>query len=108
MNVHLPKSTCTSGWNCLRYSICDVAAGVTLRENNLKQLEGGLIMKSQGVLVASKRALETRPGLLEVVHELIERFEAHLTAEDFYSVTANMVRGPTCCSTLSDDDPVLK
>ncbi len=49
-------------------------------------------MKSEGVLVASKRALETRPGLLEVVHELIERFEAHLTAEDFYSVTANMVR----------------
>ena len=50
-------------------------------------------MKSEGVLVASKRALEMRPGLLEVVHELIERFEAHLTAEDFYSVTANMVRG---------------
>ena len=24
------------------------------------------------------------------MHELIERFEAHLTAEDFYSVTANM------------------
>eukprot|EP00891_Asterochloris_glomerata_P002890 jgi/Astpho2/2890/fgenesh1_pm.00050_%23_50_t len=67
-----------------------VSTGVTLRENNLKQLEGGLIMKSEGVLVASKRALETRPGLLEVVHELIERFEAHLTAEDFYSVTANM------------------
>ena len=64
-------------------------------------------MKSEGVLVASKRALEMRPGLLEVVHELIERFEAHLTAEDFYSVTANMVRGPRFCSTLFDDNPVL-
>ena len=64
-------------------------------------------MKSEGVLVASKRALEMRPGLLEVVHELIERFEAHLTAEDFYSVTANMVRGATSCNTLFDDGPVL-
>jgi len=28
--------------------------------------------------------------LLEVVHELIERFEAHLKAGKFYSVLANM------------------
>lgn len=65
-------------------------AGVTLRENNLKELEGGHILWSQGALVANRRALQERPGLLEVVHELIERFEAHLKAGKFYSVLANM------------------
>lgn len=69
-------------------------AGVTLRENNLKELEGGHIMWSQGALVANRRALKERDGLLEVVHELIERFEAHLTAGKFYNVLAN-IRGDT-------------
>ena len=53
-----------------------VSTGVTLRENNLKEVEGGRIMESQGVLVASRRALLQRPGLLDLVHELIERLEA--------------------------------
>lgn len=63
---------------------------MTLRENNLKEVEGGHILWSQGALVANRRALKERPGLLEVVHELIERFEAHLKAGKFYSVLANM------------------
>ncbi|PSC74780.1 ATP phosphoribosyltransferase [Micractinium conductrix] len=67
-----------------------VSTGVTLRENNLKQLEGGTIMQSQGALVANRRALLERKGLLEVCHELIERLEAHLTADKYYSVIANM------------------
>lgn len=67
-----------------------VSTGVTLRENNLKQIEGGRIMDSQGVLVANRRALLERKELLAVVHELIERFEAHLKADQFYSVIANM------------------
>lgn len=44
----------------------------------------------QGMLVANKRSLMERPGLLRIVHELIERFDAHLKAEEFYSVIANM------------------
>lgn len=67
-----------------------VSTGVTLRENNLRTIQGGRIMDSQGVLVANRRALLGRPGLLELVHELIERLEAHLVAESFYSVIANM------------------
>lgn len=50
---------------------------MTLRENNLKQIEGGRILDSQGVLVANRRALTEQPGLLAVVHELIERLEVH-------------------------------
>jgi len=73
-----------------------VSTGVTLRENNLKQIEGGRIMDSEGILVANRRALVERPGLLAVVHELIERLEAHLVAEKYYSVIANM-RGDSAC-----------
>ena len=36
------------------------------------------------------RALLERPGMMEVVHELLERLEAHLKADDYYSVVANM------------------
>lgn len=58
-----------------------MSTGVTLRENNLRQIEGGAIMHSEGALVANRRALLERPGLLEVCHELLERLEAHLTAD---------------------------
>ncbi|KAG2489130.1 hypothetical protein HYH03_012356 [Edaphochlamys debaryana] len=47
-------------------------------------------MESQGILVASRKSLLERPQLLEIVHELIERFDGHLKAEQFYSVIANM------------------
>jgi ATP phosphoribosyltransferase len=63
-------------WLLLR---TQVSTGVTLRENNLKQIEGGRILDSQGVLVANRRALTEQPGLLAVVHELIERLEARLS-----------------------------
>jgi ATP phosphoribosyltransferase len=67
-----------------------VSTGVTLRENNLKELEGGKIMSSEGVLVVNKTSLLNRPGMLELVHELLERLEAHLIAQSYYSVIANM------------------
>ena len=69
-----------------------VSSGTTLRENNLKEIEGGRVLDSQGVLVASREALLKREGLLEIVHELLERLEAHLRAESLFMVTAN-VRG---------------
>jgi hypothetical protein len=34
----------------------------------------------QATLVASRRSLHKRKGVLEVTHELVERLEAHLTA----------------------------
>jgi len=67
-----------------------VSTGTTLKENNLKEIEGGKIISSEGVLVANKRALKERSGLLPIVKELIERLDAHLEAEEYFSVTANM------------------
>lgn len=61
-----------------------ISTGVTLRENNLKEVEGGKILESEGVLVANKRALKKDPRLMKVVHELIERFEVgHLVRIDY-------------------------
>ncbi|GIL76704.1 hypothetical protein Vretimale_8824 [Volvox reticuliferus] len=68
----------------------EVSTGVTLRENNLKEIEGGNILESQGILVANRKSLLERPELLEIVHELIERFDGHLKAAQYYSVIANM------------------
>ena len=69
-----------------------VSSGTTLRENNLKEIEGGRVLDSQGCLVASREALLKRPGVLEIVHEMLERLEAHLRANGVFMVTAN-VRG---------------
>lgn len=67
-----------------------VSTGTTLRENNLKEIIGGRVIESEGIMVASKRALKERPGLLEMVKQILERLEAHLKAEDYFLVTTNM------------------
>ncbi|CAA7028256.1 unnamed protein product [Microthlaspi erraticum] len=67
-----------------------VSSGTTLKENNLKEIEGGVVLESQGVLVASRRALTERKGALNTVHEILERLEAHLKADGQFTVVANM------------------
>ncbi|CAN4108155.1 unnamed protein product [Withania somnifera] len=67
-----------------------VSSGTTLRENNLKEIEGGVIVQSQAVLVAGRKSLMQRKGVLDITHELLERLEAHLRAVGQFTVTANM------------------
>lgn len=67
-----------------------VSSGTTLRENNLKEIEGGVIVESQAVLVASRKSLIQRKGVLDITHEMLERLEAHLKAVGQFTVTANM------------------
>ncbi|XP_043695354.1 ATP phosphoribosyltransferase 2, chloroplastic-like [Telopea speciosissima] len=67
-----------------------VSTGTTLRENNLKEIEGGVVLESQAVLVASKKSLIQRKGVLEITHEILERLEAHLRAAGQFMVVANM------------------
>lgn len=64
-----------TSWHSLRVTVrysasfilcVNACAGVTLRENNLKELDGGRILDSQGVLVVNRRALQERLGLMEV------------------------------------------
>ncbi|CAL5379853.1 unnamed protein product [Camellia sinensis] len=67
-----------------------VSSGTTLKENNLKEIEGGVILQSQAVLVASRKSLTQRKGVLDITHEILERLEAHLRAIGQFTVTANM------------------
>ncbi|MCB0164974.1 MAG: ATP phosphoribosyltransferase [Anaerolineae bacterium] len=67
-----------------------VSTGVTLRENRLKELEDGLLLRSQATFIGNRRALTERPEVLALTHEFLERFEAHLRALDHLTVIANM------------------
>ena len=58
-----------------------VSSGTTLRENNLKQIQGGRVLESQGVLVASRKALLERQGALATVRDIIERVDGHLRCD---------------------------
>lgn len=43
--------------------------------------------------MANRKSLLEREGLLKIVHELLERMEAHLVADQFYRVTCNVRTG---------------
>jgi ATP phosphoribosyltransferase len=67
-----------------------VSSGQTLRDNRLRPLEDGVILRSQAALVANRAALRGRPKVLEIARTLLELAEAHLRAEDHVMVVANM------------------
>lgn len=73
--------------------ICDlVSSGVTLRDNHLRPLADGVILRSQAVLIANRRALQERPEVLSTARYLLEFIEAHLRGTGSYLITAN-IRG---------------
>ncbi len=67
-----------------------VSSGVTLRENRLREIEGGQILSSQAVFIGNRSTLIKRPGALAAAHEMLERFEAHLRALEHCTVIANI------------------
>jgi len=76
-----------------------ISSGVTLRENNLKEIPGGTILQSEMQLIGNRSRLaadQTRypfaERLRDFVRELIERMDAHFTAQQHYNVIAN-IRG---------------
>jgi ATP phosphoribosyltransferase len=66
-----------------------VSSGQTLRDNRLRPLDDGAIIRSQAVLIANQAALKTRPEVLAVARQLLEFVEAHLRAMDHVAVFAN-------------------
>ncbi len=71
--------------------IADLSAtGTTLRENRLKTLDGGTILSSQACLIANPSALVGCPEDLELARSLTEMLEAHLRADPYYRITANV------------------
>ena len=71
--------------------IADLSAtGTTLRENRLKTLDGGTILSSQACLIANPSSLVGCPDDLELARSLTEMLEAHLRADPYYRITANV------------------
>ena len=68
------------------------STGTTLRENHLKPVHGGTILTSQACLISNRAMMTADTEKLGLATALVERMEAHLQADEFYSVTAN-VRG---------------
>ena len=70
------------------------ATGTTLRENRLKTLEDGTILSSQACLLANAELLAESSHARELARGLTEMIEAHLRAEPYYRLSAN-VQGPS-------------
>ena len=69
-----------------------VSSGQTLRDNRLRPLDDGIIIRSQASLIANQAALETRPEVLTIARHLLEFIEAHQRADNHAAIFAN-VRG---------------
>ncbi|MBI4498416.1 MAG: ATP phosphoribosyltransferase [Chloroflexi bacterium] len=73
--------------------ITDISeSGTSLRENRLKTLRDGTILKAQACLIGNRRALREDPERLRTTKHILELMEARLRARRFRSVTAN-IRG---------------
>lgn len=67
-----------------------VSSGQTLIDNRLRPLTDGVIQRSQAILIANRKALQTRLEVLEMARRLLEYIEAHMRAKDNVLVIANM------------------
>jgi ATP phosphoribosyltransferase len=70
--------------------IADITeTGTAIRENKLK-IVGGPILRSQAVLIGSRRSLRGDLAKLALVRQLLELIEARRRGRLFYSLTANV------------------
>jgi ATP phosphoribosyltransferase len=69
-----------------------VSSGQTLRDNRLRPLLDGEILRSQAALISNRRALLEKPLALGVARRLLEYIEAHLRASENLAIFAN-IRG---------------
>ena len=66
------------------------ATGATLRENGLKTLDEGTVLVSQACLIGNPELLSASPASLQLAKSIVELMEAHLRAEPYYRLTANV------------------
>jgi ATP phosphoribosyltransferase len=64
--------------------------GVTLRDNHLRPLDGGVVLRAQACLIANVRSLADAPERLEQARALVELAEARIRSRGFRIVTANV------------------
>jgi ATP phosphoribosyltransferase len=66
------------------------ATGTTLRENHLKPVANGTLLKSVACLIANARLLREQPAVLETARTLLEVFDATLNGGQYYQLSTNM------------------
>jgi ATP phosphoribosyltransferase len=64
--------------------------GVTLRDNHLRVIEGGTVLKAQACLIANARTLGATPERLDQARTFIELCEAKLRSRGYRVITANV------------------
>lgn len=67
-----------------------ISTGTTLRDNRLKVIEDGQILRSQSCLIANRSALRNRPDVLAMARQLLEFIVAFQRGAENVSVFANM------------------
>ena len=65
-------------------------SGTTMRDNHLKVLRNGLVMRFEACLIGNRRALAESAAKRERVRRIVELIEARLRAQVYYSITANL------------------
>lgn len=70
------------------------ATGTTLRENHLKQIANGTIVRSQACLIGNKLALQQNPQLLDATRQITEYMDAAMNGREYYQITVD-VQGET-------------
>ena len=64
--------------------------GTSLRENYLKMLRNGVVLRFEACLIGNRRALAESASKRERVRRILELIEARLRAQTVYSITANL------------------
>ena len=71
--------------------IADITAtGTTLRENDLRILLDGTVMKSQSVMIGNARTLANDQNKLQHIRQILEKIDATLRASDNQKASANV------------------
>ncbi|MEM9950913.1 MAG: ATP phosphoribosyltransferase [Chloroflexota bacterium] len=66
------------------------ATGTTLRENHLKEINGGTIVEAEACLIANRKALEADSELRDAVRMVTEYIDASLKGRGYYQVTVDI------------------
>ena len=67
-----------------------VSTGQTLKDNRLKRLNDGCILRSQACFIANREMLKRNKDILDISRTFLEYFEATIRAKDYVSVFINM------------------
>ena len=74
--------------------VADISeTGITLRENRLKTIRGGVVITSRACLIVNVDSMRANELKMECALALVERIEGRLNSTGFYSVTANLKGG---------------